>query len=62
MDVQHPKDGAVYWEGPVNVSLEVTLTGEKAYRPSVCVRAWKMVDRLHSTSRLVLRIWEGARY
>lgn len=28
MEVLHPKEGAVYWEGPVNVSLEVTLTGE----------------------------------
>ncbi|CAM9145497.1 unnamed protein product, partial [Pylaiella littoralis] len=27
MEVLHPLEGAVYWEGPVNVSLEVTLTG-----------------------------------
>lgn len=39
MDVRHPKDGAVYWEGPVNVSLEVTLAGEKEIfvRPCMCV-------------------------
>ena len=28
MTVVHPKEGAVYWEGPVTVELEVTLTGE----------------------------------
>eukprot|EP00752_Nemacystus_decipiens_P007447 g6656.t1 len=27
MDVRHPRNGAVYWEGPVNVSIEVTLAG-----------------------------------
>lgn len=30
MGVMHPKEGAVYWEGPVNVTLEVTLIGERA--------------------------------
>lgn len=29
MEVRHPKEGAVYWEGPVNVDLEVTLSGER---------------------------------
>lgn len=28
MTVVHPKEGAVYWEGPVTVELGVTLTGE----------------------------------
>lgn len=29
MTVAHPKEGAVYWEGPVTVELELTLIGEK---------------------------------
>lgn len=28
LEVLHPKQGAVYWEGPVNVSLTVTLGGK----------------------------------
>lgn len=31
MEVLHPLEGAVYWEGPVNVSLEVTLTGANTF-------------------------------
>lgn len=27
MSVIHPREGAVYWEGPVQVKLEVTLKG-----------------------------------
>lgn len=27
MSVMHPREGAVYWEGPVQVKLEVTLKG-----------------------------------
>lgn len=37
MDVHHPNDGAVYWEGPVNVSLEVTLAGKKELTVRLCV-------------------------
>ena len=29
MTVTHPKEGAVYWEGPVRVEMELTLTGEE---------------------------------
>jgi len=31
LEVLHPKQGAVYWEGPVNVSLTVTLGGESVW-------------------------------
>lgn len=43
MDVKHPKDGAVYWEGPVNVSLEVTLAGEKVFL--ICLWFWVTLVR-----------------
>lgn len=29
MTVGHPLEGAVYWEGPVKVELEATLTGKQ---------------------------------
>ena len=29
MTVVHPKEGAVYWEGPVVVELGVTLSGKR---------------------------------
>lgn len=28
MTVNHPKEGAVYWESPVDVQLQVTVSGE----------------------------------
>lgn len=31
MTVVHPKEGAVYWEGPVDVALVASLTGEKGF-------------------------------
>lgn len=40
MQVLHPKEGAVYWEGPVNVTLEVTLTGERPLA-LLCLRMGK---------------------
>lgn len=33
LGVSHPKEGAVYWEGPVEVDLAVSLTGEMRVRP-----------------------------
>ena len=46
MDVWHPRNGAVYWEGPVNVSLEVTLAGERERIVRLCVRSLLVFDRL----------------
>lgn len=28
--ITHPKNGAVYWQGPVKVEVEITLTGTRA--------------------------------
>lgn len=33
LEVFHPRIGAVYWEGPVQVDLTVSLTGETCERP-----------------------------
>lgn len=52
MDVWHPKDGAVYWEGPVNVSLGVTLAGEKNVLVHTILSC--VVEMAFSTARFVL--------
>ncbi|CAM9453584.1 unnamed protein product [Ectocarpus sp. 12 AP-2014] len=57
MEVRHPKEGAVYWEGPVNVDLEVTLSagpgveGLDISNVHVCADtdiSWPLLDRSRS--------------
>ncbi|CAM9268601.1 unnamed protein product [Ectocarpus fasciculatus] len=57
MEVRHPKEGAVYWEGPVNVDLEVTLSagpgveGLNISNVHVCADtdiSWPLLDRSRS--------------
>lgn len=61
MDVRRPRNGAVYWEGPVNVSLEVTLAGEKSVS-SVCCVFGVFCYRLLGGSCLFLGVWDGVHF
>lgn len=56
MEVRHPKEGAVYWEGPVNVDLEVTLSGERtSYKAAAAGRG----RGLSQKTPLIAGAWSG---